>query len=306
MKRKVIKQGNGTLTITLPKEWTRKVELRNGDYINIEDKDSGLLVTKEGKEKEPQKTSIDISNTAIFLDRLLNAIYKKGYDEVELYSDNPSVLNRVEKSLNNFTIGFDIVRQSKNSCVIKSVADVQESEFENILRRTFLLLKSQAEGLVEAMESEAITSIPNLRHMEQTNNRYTAFLRRVLNKKGHGNANDEKLLYCLIEFLEKVADEYKYLFDFLLKSNKNIRKIPKDIIELYRKIDEFVDSIIKLHYKYDSGLTEKLFQDRKKMVSECLQLLDSSNNRDCVLAHYSLAITQLLSGILSLVMTRNQ
>ena len=36
MKRKVIKQGNGTLTITLPKGWTEEIGLEGGDEVEIE------------------------------------------------------------------------------------------------------------------------------------------------------------------------------------------------------------------------------------------------------------------------------
>ncbi len=292
MKRKVIKQGNGTLTITLPKQWTENIGLNSGDYVNIEDKNRGLLVTKEEGEKEAQKISVDISNSSVFLDRLLVALYEKGYDEVEIYSENPKLLEKVEESLKFFTIGFEVVKQSKNSCIIKNVADVQETGFDNVLRRVFLLLKHQAEGIAEAMEKEAITSIPNLRHMEQANNRYTAFLRRILNKKGHGDAKNEKILYSLVESLETAADEHKFLCDFLLKSGKNIRKVPKDIIGLYKKSGELIDNVTKLYYKYDSGLAAVVFQERKKIINRCFQLSENSSSRDCMLIHYLLNTIQ--------------
>lgn len=35
MKRKIIKQGHNTLTVTLPSEWTKKLQLGAGDEVDI-------------------------------------------------------------------------------------------------------------------------------------------------------------------------------------------------------------------------------------------------------------------------------
>ena len=55
MKRKVVKQGAATLTISLPSKWTKKFELKNGDEINLNEKGDALIVTnsKARALKEP-------------------------------------------------------------------------------------------------------------------------------------------------------------------------------------------------------------------------------------------------------------
>jgi antitoxin component of MazEF toxin-antitoxin module len=49
MFRKIIKQGHNTLTITLPSEWTRKLNLAAGSEINLIERENGLLITSEKK-----------------------------------------------------------------------------------------------------------------------------------------------------------------------------------------------------------------------------------------------------------------
>jgi len=44
MKRKIIKQGHNTLTITLPSEWVKKLNLNAGDEIEVYERDSGLVI----------------------------------------------------------------------------------------------------------------------------------------------------------------------------------------------------------------------------------------------------------------------
>ncbi len=43
MKRKIIKQGNDTLTITLPRMWCDKFGVKAGDEVNVEENDNSLI-----------------------------------------------------------------------------------------------------------------------------------------------------------------------------------------------------------------------------------------------------------------------
>ena len=63
MKRKIIKQGHNTLTITLPSEWVKKLNLSAGDEIDLVEDNSSLYIN--GKQHNGFKTTtIDISALA--------------------------------------------------------------------------------------------------------------------------------------------------------------------------------------------------------------------------------------------------
>ena len=48
MKRKIIKQGSGTLTISLPTNWAKLFKLKSGDEIDVTQEGKMLVVsTKE-------------------------------------------------------------------------------------------------------------------------------------------------------------------------------------------------------------------------------------------------------------------
>jgi len=60
MKRKIIKQGHNTLTMTLPSEWVKKLNLKAGDEIDLNEKGGSLMVN--GKQNNENKsTTIDIT-----------------------------------------------------------------------------------------------------------------------------------------------------------------------------------------------------------------------------------------------------
>jgi phosphate uptake regulator len=304
MKRSVIRQGHNTLTVTLPAKWAEDNSIKAGDELDVTEQDHSILVTKSGGLRY-QKKVINLEVNAL-MKRELAALYKRGYDEIEMTSQDPAVFEKVQEMLHETILGFEIVKQTRNMCLIKAVAEVQTSEFAGILQRTLLILKSQSEGITAAMKNEDAASIASLQYMEKTNNRYCDFLRRVLNKQGIGDIKNEKLLYACVELLEKIADEYKYLCSYILENPTRIKKIPSEIIKFYDKETEILDGVVHLFNKYDSKLLQDLFEKRKAVVGQCLNLMNSAKNRDCILLHYNINVIQELADIMSLVMTMNQ
>ena len=50
MKRKIIQQGSGGLTIYLPKKWADQKGLITGDEVDVKESEQGLLIIAEKKE----------------------------------------------------------------------------------------------------------------------------------------------------------------------------------------------------------------------------------------------------------------
>ena len=47
MKRRIVKQGAATMTISLPAPWIKKFGLKEGDELNIEEKGKLIEITTE-------------------------------------------------------------------------------------------------------------------------------------------------------------------------------------------------------------------------------------------------------------------
>ncbi|PIN77380.1 hypothetical protein COV16_06875, partial [Candidatus Woesearchaeota archaeon CG10_big_fil_rev_8_21_14_0_10_34_8] len=52
MQRKLIKQGDGALTVTLPKKWTKEKNLEAHDIVDIDETEDGIVISAVGKKKE--------------------------------------------------------------------------------------------------------------------------------------------------------------------------------------------------------------------------------------------------------------
>ena len=73
MQRKVIQQGNGTLTITLPKDWAKNQSLKGGDEVRVECTNDAMVIRSPEKEKYLNKISVDVGGMA---ERVMRSILK--------------------------------------------------------------------------------------------------------------------------------------------------------------------------------------------------------------------------------------
>ena len=152
--RKLIRFGKTSFVMSIPKAWVVKNNLKKGDLLALRETEGNIVLSPniENDVVIEKKTEVDLSDSDPIIKRILHALYKTGYDEVKLKFDNPEVLETIQQSLHDEMIGFEIVEQGANYAHIHTVAGGLETEFNSMLRRTYLLLKSMLEGISEAIE----------------------------------------------------------------------------------------------------------------------------------------------------------
>src|SRR3989344_1546062 len=166
MKRSIIRQGHKTLTITLPSKWVNKLNLKPKDEIELIEKDNNLIITAYENLREKTAT-IDIRDFTIpILWRYFQSAYRSGCDEIKLIYDPDK--KEYEDAFQYYTTHFDysrlgekipkrtalhtiqsvvdrflniaIIRSGKGYCVIKEMGEPSMKEFENSLRRIFIII----------------------------------------------------------------------------------------------------------------------------------------------------------------------
>lgn len=265
MQRSIIQLAENTLVVSLPSKWVKSVNLKKGDLINITPIENKLVISPEMKNDET-KTKITISNNPVISKRIINTIYKKGFDEVELILESPAIIKDIKAELSGL-LGFEIISQSKNYCLIKNIASPLEKEFDNILRKVFLIILEMGECCLNSSFEEVLS-------MEETVDKLTNFCKRCLNKRQVIDPKKTTLLYCIFWELEKIADEYYELAKFLAsKRNKNAD-------DLIKNINDFFRTFYDLFYKRNDEL-DKNFEDKyNKLIKKC------NFNHDPELMHY--------------------
>ena len=79
---------------------------------------------------------------------------------------------------------------------------------------------NMAEETANMLTNKEIEQMHTLISLEESNNRFTTLCRRYLNKVGPPGAEKVGPYYSIVEELEKIADEYKYLITSISKLDK--------------------------------------------------------------------------------------
>jgi phosphate uptake regulator len=295
MKRKVIQIANSTQLVSLPRKWALQHEIKKGDELDVREEGNTIVVSTDNAYKI-DNVELNTEGLNIMIPRFIHALYKKGVEEVKITFNSQEEMHAIQKSIGKETVGFEITDQGTNFCEIKHVSGELE-DFEPILKRTFLLLVSMSEQTLGALKKNDWGILPNIAFLEEANNRFTTTCRRFLNKKGSKKYANMGPIYYILEDVENLADQYKYLCNHLYNFNKknkgNKKIISKNIITAFEKIDTMLKEFYDVFYKFDRVKLVDIAKKRKELVVELYDLLENSNKTiDMVIAHYLIVISQ--------------
>jgi hypothetical protein len=256
------------MTISLPAKWIKQFDLEAGDEVEVEEKGTTLVVLPAGQHSI-SKAAINVQGMGTLLPRVLGVLHKKGYDELELHTEGPNQLEVIQKTVNNVLSGYEVDNAGKNFCHIRNIANL-DPEFEPLLRRVFLLLKTAGQESHEEINKGDFEALKSQIATEEMNNRFTSICRRIINKQGGST-----FMYCLIEQLEKIADEYRDLLKYIVEK----KKFPKEELKLYKETNDAVALMYDCYYTYDNKKAIQLNEERKRLTAEINKKFEKENGK---------------------------
>ncbi|MEK6916252.1 MAG: hypothetical protein AABW92_00770 [Nanoarchaeota archaeon] len=297
MKRKIMKIADTTYVVSLPLKWARKYGVKKGDEMDVEEKNNELIFRIKG-EQALKKGSFEAFKYGPLIKRAFDAMYKSGYDEIEVSYQTQQEIHEIESALQNEAMTFEVVRQDKNSCIVKSIAEVNDKEFDALLRRTFLILKVMSNDLLTALQNLDFESIILIKNLEKTNNKLTHFLRRSLNKVGYKLPDKTNFVYVIVEQLEKIADEFKYLCDFLGDEKNRSLKLSKSCLELYIMMDKSFEIFSTLFFDFSEKKALEFAAIKKNIMDSGLEMLPTLPTKESIVVHYIINIERMIFDVL--------
>ncbi|MBW3019315.1 AbrB/MazE/SpoVT family DNA-binding domain-containing protein [Candidatus Woesearchaeota archaeon] len=297
MKRKVIQIADSTQLVSLPRKWALRNNVRKGDELEVNEQGAELVVSCKSDPKT-ERAEIDLNEYGKFSHRLIFSLYKKGVDEIKVNLRDPSDVKKVQAILQNETVGYEIIENTKNYCLVKNVSGYIEG-FDSMLRRVFLLMISMAEEGFRAMKERKPEDLANAAILERSNNRFTTVCRRYLNKGGESKYAKLGPLYYIVEDLENMADEFKYLFKALSKLKKEELKFSKEALDYYERLLPMLRSFYDCFYKEDPAKVVEVREFRQKMIDDWYDLLPKSKSAaNTLLLHHTVVLVQKIFNLL--------
>ncbi len=272
MKRKVIQIADKTLVISLPTNWVKQWGVKKGEEIDMQEKGPRLIVST-AEPRLLRKKGIDVSNaTERTLRWLLSSLHKKGYDEIEVHTENPEHAIIIDQLLKDLFLGFAVVHCSGSQCVVRSLSKELDDQLDVIVRRAFLVTLALAEQSLQMAKQKKFEDLQHILDLEKTNNQLTNFCERILNKRGLEDPVKTSFLYVIMWNLEKVADEYKYICEQLAKK----KKISPETAVVFEKVNGLLRKYYELFYNFKIERLSELSDEFKSVKEEIEKVLVKS------------------------------
>jgi phosphate uptake regulator len=296
MKRKVIQIADSTQLISLPRKWAVRHGIKKGDELNIEEDGNKIMISTDNT-FQPEKVELDITSLDPMILRSIFALYKRGVDEIRINFEDSEQMKYVQAAIGREAVGFEITDQGKNYCIIKNVAG-EPGEFDSVLKRTFLLLISMTKESLESIKNGDFEHLKNIAFLEEANNRFTTTCRRYLNKIGGNNFKYIGPLYYIIEDIENLADQYKFLCNFLYERRDKKIKIGREVLELYEEVNNILYEYYQLYYKFSKQKLVSISNHRRRVVKKAYELFHNSpNSAEIIVIHHLITAMQKIFNL---------
>ena len=294
MRRKVIKQGNGTLTVTLPKPWTEKIGLKGGDEIEVTEKDYVLLISKElsGKGREISLRFTDDSKR--YIRSHIGRLYRLGYSKIHISFDSPGMMKVIKKATDDL-IGSDVIDFTKTKCSIRIFPTEEPVDFDKNLVKVISTLKYMMKIIREDIESGEFKREDTLHELRNNNWKLKDYVMRNAFLKSTPYEEFSVLNTILFSY-EKIGTNLLGFYRMYLEGLKG--KInAKKLAPVFDKIDTYLDWFMKQvsRKKEIPALEESRF---RKELREYHIYLFNKLHKDKVIDHPLLTIVYFTAELL--------
>ena len=262
MKRKVIQHSPTSLVVTLPSKWTRANSVMKGDEIEMLIRDNELNIQIGKTKKEFKEINIDIND--LDMTTIINTIknlYRRGYDKINISYDNEKVNYKDQEFLATDIIheemerllGYEIVREQKNSFIVENISEGISEEIPVIIRRIYLLLIDMAETMLEGAQVGDISLIKSVKNKHNTVIRFISYCLRSA-VKGTTESPINRMEFHRIATMDRIVQ--------LLRSSAKRMQLVKPLNSkiLLKTLQKTIDSLRLFH--------KEIYTHNSKLVSE--------------------------------------
>ncbi len=266
MKRKVVKHGPSSLIVSVPSDWAKRNSIVKGSEVDVREDGKRLIVSAENS-IEAQHAEVDIDVTGLDRTSLmfaLRSLYRLGYDTVNItFEKDTTTYYRTGEKLSvssvihtevNRLIGFEVIKERENSCVIKDLETASMKDFDHVERRIFLLIMDASVQFYEGSKKYNAALLGALEEKHDTITKFVSYCLRLLNKNRQYFQMENTYHYHILALLDRVTDVIKYSAREVREHGKPLHK---KVMEVLGAVNSHLRLYYELFYKYE---TEKVVE----------------------------------------------
>jgi phosphate uptake regulator len=184
--RRVQKVGEFTLTVSIPSEYVKRMNLSAKDSVLFrEDSDGTLRLIPAAKAREAARATLrtDQAGSEEMLARLIVGAYALGYDTIEVEGKEPLDHMTVDGVLGTIKRlrGMEVVESDERHIVAQSFIDPTKFPVDSLVKRLQILVSRSLERVTESLDLKQTGSLNEVaRIQEEVDELYWLILRQLL------------------------------------------------------------------------------------------------------------------------------
>lgn len=285
--RKIIRLGNSSYAIALPKEWVKKSELDKGDYLQVVQQTTGELTVSPTTKKESVKIKeLDFSyKSKDDIRRELLGAYIKDYNilDIKTTKDKKKLVKQLLKGITN----FEIIEETDEKIRAKDFFKIDEINIDNFVRR----VEHSAQSLFDDVRNFLLSDKPSneifaeIEEIEDNLDVFAALSTRIYFK----GMNNPSFLLSLKKDSMEIFNDWWLVFnlEYIADNLYNIAEIKKEnptlaleqIIKVFDNIYENYALCIEAFYKKDKQYAVNVMNKISSLKEMCRDFMTSTNKQ---------------------------
>ncbi|MFB6469841.1 MAG: PhoU domain-containing protein [Vulcanisaeta sp. AZ3] len=273
--RRVIRIGEKSIGITLPRRWLDTINVGIGDVVEINLVGKVIVIkpiTQAGG--ETNEVSISLSGTADETTRVIIASYIEGYDNIELIGQKDTI-RRAFSSVENKLPG-SLMLESDGSVLIKVATSESNVDLNEVINSMANILNSMFDKFIDYLNTNIINQLNEVLELDnQMDKLYFLALRTIkkLSFRDPKRAIDDTIV---VKNLEHAADALDRLSNAFMRVQPT--QCRREISEKLRDVWTYIMKAVYAYLDNNIGNALRVLLDRERMLNNMLELA----NMGCV------------------------
>ncbi|MDD5182249.1 MAG: AbrB/MazE/SpoVT family DNA-binding domain-containing protein [Candidatus Nanoarchaeia archaeon] len=289
--RKLIKLGNSSFAIALPKDWIEKSGLKKGDKIYVERNSNGeIIISPEFKKLNGEKRSIiNVDNEdEKTIKRKFTNDYISGSSSFEFTGKTIKEKSRKIKNLIGDYIGCEISEETANSIIVKDFFNFEETDMNSFIKRIENNILEMFDIILSSLEKQTVSKkeIEEAIEIDSDINKFY-FLNSRIMSLGLDNPALLNVLkigtkdlfnnWWITFHLEHAGDNLKSIIS-AFDSEKLDEKIKNKLSPIFKELKEKYRNALHLLYEKNDKQAFEVLDNGKRALAMCEDLTKSKNS----------------------------
>jgi phosphate uptake regulator len=312
--RKLQRIGGNTLYVSLPKRWTNKMQLKQGDKVTlVPQPDETMYIFPKAKQERPREIILEINakDSTQALKREIIAAYVDGFDITKLRAEGRITEEQQDiiREIVDHLFGLELIEVTGNTITIQCLLK-QDLPIEKTMQRIHNVILSMFSETISALKEQDINLVKGLARRMHDVKRLSLVTHRLLRSlivfPRSGEQREVSLIDCvdylrILHIIAEIADNVNNISKSVTTLGE--QALPRSILEsLYQKcipVKDLYDQSIRAllskdiqqaNHVLDSNLTlENLWNLCKKAYEK--------SKISCLALSYSYLLTDYLKQI---------